>query len=628
MKSNRTLPWEASVGERDDDEQIRPNAALQAQLCRGDGEMPRHVAIFLWCLGALRAVVAGPAEESDKIPVVYHAIPRIQPNDRYRRHLGRIFVNAAEDAGSKSQARSERIVGLEKQNLKLRRKIAALSEALGDSENGRVAEAKELEKEKRQLQDDVDVAAHQPPIHGGLPAGQQPRGFNDVPIKDSSLQITGETVETMLFLGVILATQLFLMLHSQSVTVRCMTWMMLEMATATVMAGLWFHAIDDVFEWSGWTRTRTTVAALLNAMIVYCIFLLVAWRLRHKEELLWTVTACGAQFIGFSAMYAGSQINETFFSSHVLFSFLSVVILLLICCFVSLVGHWAIGRAERYEQDITDLPMDDQEDFSRFIEKIDELEDDIAGLALAFVWTLSVRYLISGAYAGMEEGETGSMQHTSVQRLVLFIYTASMAALAVFSLPRLQHFGQKVQSPLGKRLLLMLHPFLAMSVAWAVLLWADWTFYEWYFRDATVLGRVWFAFLAGFCVLGIIFVMAHLQRREMHENRSSDDKLERDHAHQVDLHLRWSDLERRKFILGMMALIVAFAWLQTYDKSLDGSYSGAGMVNWKTLIKLVDAAVLTAVLLPIYIWYLQPKIAALEEEEDEMVGLDQISHSS
>lgn len=567
------------------------------------------------------------SEDPDKIPEIIHTIPRLIPNGHYTNHLKKIFQHATEEARKDDV---EHIEKLERQNYKLRRKVAALSEALGDSESDRVLEAQEIKEEKKERAALEDKNRQSAAISSQAAATE---------IKTSAVQLTGETSETLLFFGTILMAQVFLMAQSQDVTVRCMTWSLLENVIAMLVAVMWFQATDDFFQWCAWSHTWVAIGAIAHALAINVIFIFVAWRLRHKEDLLWTVTACGAHYVGFTAVHAGSQVQDSFFSWHYAMCFLSLFVLFFLCAGFSFVTHKVLSLAEHRREVAeaaqgSDQPTDPavldaqygDPNFPKFIEKIEELEDDVCGMLLAFAWTMLVRYLISGTYQTFEEGETGQIQHNWVQRLILFIYLCCMLGLTFYLLPKLQQLSQKLISPLKKRVLLMLHPFLTMSVAWAVLLWADWTFYEAYFRGKAVLGRMWFAFLASFVVFGIIYFIAHTQKRIMHPDRNSASKDDREKAHAVDLAMRWTDLERRKFTLCMMALVVAFAWEETYDESIEGSYSMTGS-GWKTLIKFFDAMIISAVLLPVYVWYVRPHVEGLEEEEDKLLELHLDHHT-
>merc|ERR1719446_1708374 len=133
--------------------------------------------------------------------------------------------------------------------------------------------------------------------------------------------------------------QVFLMGQSQNVTVRCMTWSLLENVIAMLVAVMWFQATDDFFQWCAWSHYWIALGAIVHAVLINAVFIFVAWKLRHKEDLLWTVTACGAHYVGFTAVHAGSQIQDSFFSTHYLLCFLSLAVLFLLCAAFSFVTH-------------------------------------------------------------------------------------------------------------------------------------------------------------------------------------------------------------------------------------------------------------------------------------------------
>eukprot|EP00747_Dinoflagellata_sp_TGD_P079206 gnl/TRDRNA2_/TRDRNA2_160423_c1_seq3.p1 gnl/TRDRNA2_/TRDRNA2_160423_c1~~gnl/TRDRNA2_/TRDRNA2_160423_c1_seq3.p1 ORF type:complete len:223 (+),score=33.60 gnl/TRDRNA2_/TRDRNA2_160423_c1_seq3:40-669(+) len=207
----------------------------------------------------------------------------------------------------------------------------------------------------------------------------------------------------------------------------------------------------------------------------------------------------------------------------------------------------------------------------------------------------------------------------------MLAYAVIMSLASFFLLPKLNALGEKLHSTDGppskltyllQRLVLLLNPFLTMSAAWGLLLWADWEFYEHLFRDHKILARIVVALSFSFISFGTIWAYGVFAKRDQHPDRNHPDQLRRASSRALDLAWRWSDLERRKFILNAVAVIVAFPWQETLDVSIDVASAGKAH-PWP--LKAIMSIMLTAVFVPLYLWFIRK--AALDAEKAEDVGL-------
>jgi len=264
-------------------------------------------------------------------------------------------------------------------------------------------------------------------------------------------------------------------------------------------------------------------------------------------------------------------------------------------------------------------------DESHFVDNIEELEDDASGMMLAFVFTLTIRFLICGHYESRfaeMDGDAVVARHNLSERLAMLGWAVFITVVAIVVIPRLNTIGEKAENTLGKyatqRLLLLLNPFLVMCIVWAVLLWADWEFYESLFRGEPILGRVVFAIVCSIACFGGILAFAKLSKRSMHPERMDPDRLKRQASKAMDLAWRWADLERRKFVLNAMSVLIAFSWGEAFNSSVDGAVASGAAPLWE---KLLLTILVTMVVFPVYYYCVKDIVPAMQRLEDEELEL-------
>merc|ERR1719316_1705908 len=97
---------------------------------------------------------------------------------------------------------------------------------------------------------------------------------------------------------------------------------------------------------------------------------------------------------------------------------------------VLLLGHILVCYLIRFILIRCIASPEDAED-EHFVDKIEELEDDAGGMMLAFLCTITLRYMISGHYASYEAGEKSKLpRHSPLQRGVLLGYALMMCLAA------------------------------------------------------------------------------------------------------------------------------------------------------------------------------------------------------
>jgi len=295
--------------------------------------------------------------------------------------------------------------------------------------------------------------------------------------------------------------------------------------------------------------------------------------------------------------------NETYFSLHWAMCLLGVFIFLL-----ALVG---VGLLHHHIKTATHMDHQEWED------SVDEVENDVGGMILAFAWTTFVRFLILGRYPE-HEPEPGEERHTALQRGLFLGYAVGMAVLTFFVIRALDHWmleHSQTASRVMIRLHLLCYPFLTMSVAWAFLMWGEWEFYESRFVGNAVLARAAFAiFCTAICLLVILGFSIFMKRR-------SDGARQRAASAQDDKAFQLAQIQAqveeererdiRRLVVNLVSLIVAFSWEETFDASVEGAIEGD---VHPAMAKVVLAIVVAACVLPVYIFYLRPHVDALDHE--------------
>lgn len=229
-----------------------------------------------------------------------------------------------------------------------------------------------------------------------------------------------------------------------------------------------------------------------------------------------------------------------------------------------------------------------------FLEQLEDVEQDAAGMTTAFLWTMTVRFMLSdsGEYPQMGAAEEGEPPHHSAwSRNMLLAYAFALLILSVLLLPILQDLADRTHHHTIKRCICISQPFLMMAVAWAFLLWADWAVYEHLFEGEGLLGRLLFAILATAVVIPCIWAVG----TTMHASK-------------------W----RRKFVLGICALLIGFSWEEVFDHAVEAlSEDFAHPVQ----MKLPLAIGMAAVLVPMYVYYLKPIVGREKKiEEEKLTG--------
>jgi len=403
--------------------------------------------------------------------------------------------------------------------------------------------------------------------------GEKEEGKKEEEKEEAENRVVGRVSAGLIFCSTILGAMVFAMTQSGDLSTRYMTWFTIQNVAAIYIAVLWYQAIDDLMDviWS--PGHWKVIAAFVHALLLFAGILVLAFALKAREGAFWGLLACGGHYVAFGALHAGNELQAHFFSATPLQCVLCLCLLIVVFMLAGYVAHLIIDS--KFDAEMR--------------EQLEDLQSDAGGMTLAFLWTLTVRFLICGHYPEMEQGEgedEPSPKHTPTMRTIMGLYALGFFVLGMVLLPNLEGIIKRPHSKLVQRLLSLIEPFTTMSIAWGILLWADWTMYESLYRGQEVLGRMLFAVCAS--VLAICAVK--LAAIERFKGASG----------------------RRHSFLCMLTLVVGFAWEETFDAALEGASEG---IAHPLFFKFGCAFATVGAVAPVFIAYIRPIVQRLQQED-------------
>lgn len=523
-------------------------------------------------------------------------VKEVEPTREYKEHIEKVYRD--------KHANKEVVVHqdkLEHKIVHLKEQVKSLSSRMTKTESAIAiyrAESKALDEEwDKKGKKDLSVEG------GDLKTKETKAAEIDWDKPSHMEQSIGEVASVILlglmFLGIV---TFFLMMRGDPKLTLC-TWQLIENVAAIFLAVMWFQAFDHFLTAGGFESHWKVTAAFLHALVLFSICVLLAWSVRDKHRYLAALTAVGAHYVSFSGLHWSMAAHETIFGWHWAVCLLGVFVFLLLLVCAAVFHH----------QIKTHAHMDHQE----WEDSVDEVENDVGGMILAFAWTTFIRYLILGRFPE-HEPEPGEPRHTALQRGLFLGYAVLMAVLAFFVIRALDHWmleHSQTASRVMIRLHLLCYPFFTMSVAWAFLMWGEWEFYESRYAENPVLGRAAFAIICtAVCLLVILgFSMFMKRRSDAAQRRAASDGDDRGmQLAKIQAQVE-EERERdiRRLIVNLLSLIVAFSWEETFDAAIEGAVEGDTNA---AASKVLLAIVVAICVLPVYIFYLRPHVDALDHE--------------
>jgi FtsH-binding integral membrane protein len=172
----------------------------------------------------------------------------------------------------------------------------------------------------------------------------------------------------------------------------------------------------------------------------------------------------------------------------------------------------------------------------------EECENDVAGLALSFILSQSIRYAVTGVLPN-SEGEETMKSHTALE-FVLFAFTCLFLAFFSAGVTRIVAHFEFEEGTLQERLCELLNNWTAMTFAWCLLSFSRWVCQPLNISDETM-NRVVIALLVSATAFAIMTLLDFLSDGDMT-------------SYEVEKALR-------EIILSL-AILVGFSWEQSFDK--------------------------------------------------------------
>lgn len=379
-------------------------------------------------------------------------------------------------------------------------------------------------------------------------------------------------VAFLLFGFIILSAVLFAMGQTKVPHVKEYTFLGLELFQQLFLAVMMFQAVDDLVDAFIDDRHHHHHGLVsLHAILWVIVAAIVAWAVQDDRMALSLISGIGGHFFSFFSAHAVLSVQERYFSDHVHMCGTGVLCTIIAVLAFFTMMYFVKGCLGAYPES-----DGEEEELPEWAEKICDVENDFGAMALAVSVTMCVRFMILGRYPhfdGIKPGDTP--QHSFWHRFLLGAYAFGLFAFSACVAPYISILIDDHRH-LVSRLGGFLRTFLAMSIAWAFLLWGHWEIYERQFHWSPMTARLAFG---GLCTVAMI--LAILVLAITFEGR------------------------RRYLAIYAVAMIAAMSWEETFNHSLDLVLVD---VPHNHIWKFVVAVAMIAFLLPIWAIYLKPLV--------------------
>lgn len=408
------------------------------------------------------------------------------------------------------------------------------------------------ESEKKAEADDKPVAPYEPAVEE----------------LEKRLSLKGENtgqIFSLTFMGtVILLAFTFGMAATDNESVRDYTWFTLDQVIAIFLAVLYFNAFDGLLDYLDLGGDRPVVS-VIHAVSTLVSALALAFLVRNNQISLAVVCGAAAHVASFNSIHAGATVqNEVWMARHYSWSFCLLGIVSY--CVVFMIILVLIHRIKTAMRSIENKD---------FMEKTDELETDCGAMGFAVLWTMFVRFVITGHHPTDDETEFGHTEHQRLMMLIYAVITIPVAGVLVSQINKIQQTSYIVG-----RFLAFLSSASAMNVAWAFLYWGEWEFFEVVYEGNPLFGKVFWALLASLiCMLGIRILAVLPTNSGAVMGKAM------------------------KVSLTSLALVVAWSWELCFDHSMEMLVDD---IQHPHRIKMAAMIIMFLVVVPVYCNHIKP----------------------
>jgi len=218
-----------------------------------------------------------------------------------------------------------------------------------------------------------------------------------------------------------------------------------------------------------------------------------------------------------------------------------------------------------------------------FMDKTDDLENDFGAMAFSVVFTMFMRYLLTGHHPVDDDTD---FDHSAAQRSRMFIYACVCLVVAGFVVSYCSKKAEQYQNNYAvKRVMNFFTTVAAMNVAWAFLYWGEWEFFEALYPGEAIKGRVMFAIvttcLGCLAMVGLTKVPRSASKGEM--------------------------ANVMKVALTAISLLIAWSWELCFDAAMEQMVVGAAHPAG---LKIASTLALFTIVVPVYRYYIKPACIA------------------
>jgi hypothetical protein len=396
-----------------------------------------------------------------------------------------------------------------------------------------------------------------------------------LPTKQSS----GATFAIAFFANVAMLALVFAMASASHKTVSNYTWFLIDQTVAIFLAVMHFQAFDSLLSFSDMGVGDEVACAIFHTLCLLTLVLTVAYFLRKQKLGMAILCGAGAHFVSFSSIHSSALLqNKVFvaYSHTVTFAVLGLCVLALGLGMICFLARHAKKRAE----------TEGDGSFDGYVDKTDDLENDMCATAFSVVFTMLIRFMLTGHHPDDDETE---FDHTARQRAIMLCYACLCLVIGAVGIVVLARKA-KGASYATKRICDFLSTVLAMNVAWAFLYWGEWEFFETLYANDPIKGRVMFAvtvtLIGGFLLIGLASLPESVGNRRI-------------------------DARVKTLTLTALGLVIAFSWELTFDSAVEQMVEGRAH---PIFLKVLSCVVMLAIIVPVYALYMKPITMKAQEE--------------
>lgn len=358
------------------------------------------------------------------------------------------------------------------------------------------------------------------------------------------------------------------------------TWRLLDNVIAIFLAVELFQFFNSVLYVNGTSRAHTILVGIFYTLFLLVGVLIASYSMRLRPVPLAMLCSGFAHVASFSSMEASFKIQDKLAAKgHIGLAMLATVVVFAVWFLLTVLlhkgAHMCLNVDEKWDERYTDVV------------------NDCVAMATSVVWTDAMRAVISGSHAGFESAE---MHHSSLDRWLMLLYCAGMFALMMITARYSNRLCNRERcSYLGWRMGMFGMSFLAMSNAWGIIMWGEWQFREDWFHQTEITGSVVFACFCAVIALFSLFIVGYYEDRHfMHPKQQS------------------------MLILGM-SLVVGLSWEEVLDECIESLSEKMRITRTGIIFHFCFLILLSLILVPVYAWYVKPRVLEFEEEEEEQM---------